>query len=56
MKSAKTINNQNAVTDVVLGLDDDSTTTINGNTTLNTLNVNGVSNLILEQVLMLVCK
>ena len=44
MKSAKTINNQNAVTDAVLGTDENSTTTINGNTTLNTLTVNGVSN------------
>ena len=44
MKSVKTINNQNAVTDAILGLDDNSTTTINGNTTINTLTVNGVSN------------
>ncbi len=44
MKSVKTINNQNPVTDAVFGLDDNSTTTINGNTTLNTLIVNGVTN------------
>ena len=30
MKSVKTINNQNAVTDAILGLDDSSTTIING--------------------------
>ena len=39
MKSVKTINNQNAVTDAILGLDDSSTTIINGS-----LNVSGVSN------------
>ena len=44
MLTTKTINNQNAVTDAILGLDDNSTTTINGNTTINTLTVNGVSN------------
>ena len=44
MLTTKTINNQNAVTNAILGLDDDSTTTINGNTTINTLTVNGVSN------------
>ncbi len=44
MKSVKTINNQNAITNAILGLDDNSTTTINGNTTINTLTVNGVSN------------
>ena len=31
MKSVKTINNRNAVTDAILGLDDSSTTIINGN-------------------------
>ena len=44
MLTTKTINNQNAITNAVLGTDDNSTTTINGNTTLNTLTVNGVSN------------
>ena len=31
MLTTKTINNQNAVTNAVLGLDDNSTTTVNGN-------------------------
>ena len=44
MLTTKTINNQNAITNAILGLDDNSTTVINGNTTLNTLTVNGVSN------------
>ena len=35
MKSVKTINNQNAITDAILGLDDSSTTKINGNLIAN---------------------
>ena len=40
MKSVKTINNQNAITDAILGLDDNSTTTINGNLSIQDTNNN----------------
>ena len=38
MKSVKTINNQNAITDAILGLDGNSSTIINGTLTVQDSN------------------
>ena len=43
MLTTKTINNQNAVTNAVLGTDDNSTTTINGNLLIKDTNGNSTT-------------